>query len=222
MYLLSLLKSEELVANTLVFTPSLDDLEHATYPIHLQLHRKTTPIPPGFELDASSFDAHIVTSSLPSQILVAESATNCRTAAIARRSLAHFLVSNPAVVSDVIDRYNVLYTLYTTSLPQLQSIYRAMCIMTAISDREWFERLAQLRGFVNAQYLVGRGVDATCPVEARVEYYLLEMGRAMLEGWIRMARVCLDLSGEKERAACAEVYKDAACFLARASDEVMD
>jgi len=221
-YLLSLLKSEELVANTLVFTPSLDDLEHATHPIHLQLHRKTTPIPPGFELGASSLDVPTGTNNPPSQILIAESATNCRTAAIARRSLAHSLVSNPTIVSDVIDRYNVLYTLYTTSLPQLQSIYRAMCIMTVISDREWFERLAQLRGFVNGQYPADRGVDATCPVEARVEYYLLEMGSVMLEGWIRMVCVCLDLSGEKERAACAEVYKDAACFLARASDEVMD
>ncbi|KAG9384715.1 Pectate-lyase-3 domain containing protein [Pyrenophora tritici-repentis] len=56
MYLLSLFKSEELVADTLLFTPSLDDLEHATYPIHLQLHKKTTP---GSEIGTHSLDPPI-------------------------------------------------------------------------------------------------------------------------------------------------------------------
>lgn len=96
-----------------------------------------------------------------------------------------------------------------------------MCIMTIISDCEWVERLAQLRGVVNGRYII-HGVNATCPVEARVEFYLLEMGRVMLEGWIRTVRVCLDLSEDNDRAACAVVYNDAAEFLGKAFDEVMD
>ncbi|EFQ85517.1 hypothetical protein CFE70_007780 [Pyrenophora teres f. teres 0-1] len=219
MYLLSLLKSEELVANTLVFTPSLNELEHATYPIHLQLHEKTTPTPLGFEISAHSLDTPIRTDRPPT--LIAESRTHCSTAAIARRSLAQSLLSNPASVSNAIDRYNVLYTLYTTPLARLEAMYRAMCTMAIIPDCEWLERLAQLRGIVNGQYLVGAGVDENCSVEARVEYYLLEIGRGLLESWIRMVRVCLDKE-EDQRAACVEVYRDAAEFLARASDEVMD
>ncbi|RMZ67099.1 hypothetical protein GMOD_00000977 [Pyrenophora seminiperda CCB06] len=223
MYLMSIIQAEELFANALVFIPSLEELDTVTYPIHLMLHKKCTSIPPGFEKRTSvppGLEGSIVTGRSASYILIGESAINCRSAAMARRSLARSLLSNPIAVAEVIDRYNVLHTLYTTTLPQLESTFRAMYIMTCISDVEWLERLAQLRGVVNGEYL-SESVDETCSNGARLEIYLLEMGRVMLEDWVRTVRACLELL-EGERAAYAEVYRHAADFLEKAFDELKE
>jgi hypothetical protein len=65
---------------------------------------------------------------------------------------------------------------------------------------------------------VVEGVDESCTVEARLEYYLLEIGRPLLEGWVRSVGLALRM-GEGERNRCRDVYGDAARFLGRAYEE---
>jgi hypothetical protein len=194
MYLLSVFKPEELMHGTLIFTPPLDKLNEAIYPIHLQLHNKKGN-------------------------LLAESSQTCDSPSTARRSLASCLLSNSHAVSEAIDKYNVLWTLHSVSSATLLSIQRAMLSMSKISETEWTQRLMQLNGYV-ADGTHVPGVGACCTVEARLEYYLLDCGKGCLEDWDSVVGVVLRMTGE-ERKDNGKVYGDAAAYLGRAYEELI-
>jgi hypothetical protein len=194
MYLLSVLKPEELMHGKLVFTPSLDKLDHAVYPIHLQLHNKKGD-------------------------LLAESNDSCDSPNNARRSLTSCLLRNSQLVSEAIDKYNVLWTLHSVSSATLLSIQRAMRVMMSVSETEWTQRLMQLNGYV-ADGSVVPGVGAYCIVEARLEYYLLDCGKGCLEDWGSVVGVVLRMS-EEDRKENGKVYGEAAVYLGRAYEELI-
>jgi hypothetical protein len=80
------------------------------------------------------------------------------------------------------------------------------------------QRLLQLRGWVaDGNHVVG--VGEFCTVEARLEYYLLEVGRGCLEEWIGVMGVSLKMTEEKRKAS-AKGYTDAAAYLGRAYEEL--
>ncbi|KAF1844698.1 uncharacterized protein K460DRAFT_96833 [Cucurbitaria berberidis CBS 394.84] len=218
MYLLSCTMPDELLANQLIFSPPLEDLRTITCLIHLQLFRRTPTTPPPPE--AFSKHAPIGTGRPCSSVLVAESDKKCGSTTEARRSLAKKLLSSMRVVGGAVDMYNVLVTLHRLSTPTLYSIYRSLILMTAVSDREWSERLQQLRGLVDGCDAV-ESVDFTCTVEARLEVFFLEVGVGQLERWIRSVGVALAL-GRRGRKVWADVYGDAAAFLGRAMWELLD
>jgi hypothetical protein len=206
MYLLSVLKPLELMNNQLVFIPSLDDLHKATYPIHLQLHKKVTSIPPGFQAYAKK------------GLLLAESAKMCDSPTSARRSLASSLLSSSYAVSAAVDKYNVLWTLHGITNPSLVSIQRAILAMSEVPNSEWMQRLQQLRGWAADGNHV-EGVGEYCTVEARLEYYFLEVGKGCLEEWTGVVGVALKMTEERKKAS-AKVYADAAAYLGRAYEEL--
>ncbi|KNG48738.1 hypothetical protein TW65_04480 [Stemphylium lycopersici] len=217
-YLIGILQAEERTSSTFIFTPSLEDLDHATLPIHLQLHKRTSvSIPPGFEAYVYSKHAPIGTGRPTSRILIAESSHPCRNPFEARRSLAGALLSNSYAVNAEMNKCNVIYSLHCTTVPALESMLRAMYLMMTIPDAEWLSRLAQLRGMVDGKFVVP-GVGDACTLQAQIEYYLLDAGRGGLDGWIKCLGMCLNL-GDEGRRAWAQVYGDAARFLARARDE---
>ncbi|EOA86008.1 hypothetical protein ACJQWK_02056 [Exserohilum turcicum] len=213
LYLTSILKPDETASNTLVFTPSLEVLEaiNTTDAIHLQLHSKTrASLPPNLSTHAYSKHAPIGTGRPSHRTLLASSHANSRSASAARRSLAHALLSDARAVATELDKCNLLQTLHRVPLQTLQSMLRAMHLMSSVPDAEWHGRLAQLRA----------GVDAASGVEARIEFFLLQMGRRALERWISWVNVCLEIVGERERRSCARVWREAARFLVRAYEEV--
>lgn len=110
------------------------------------------------------------------------------------------------------DRYNVLNTLYASSTKTLEALYRGMIEMLGVSEREWRERFEQLCGVV----------DGECGLEARVEVYLLGVGREDVEEWVGIVEMALGLEGSEERGCWAEVYADAAAFLERAMGDMED
>ncbi|KAF1938188.1 hypothetical protein EJ02DRAFT_355102, partial [Clathrospora elynae] len=215
-YLTSCLLPSDLIANRLIFTPPLEDLSSANHPIHLLLHKKMPVVPPPPE--AFSKYAPIGTGRPKSRLLLAESSAECGNAAEARRSLAQVMLSNTRTVNDAVDRYNVLYTLHSIPTETLESVQRAMACMAHVTEYEWFDRLYQLRGIVAEDHAVD-GVDASCEVEARLEIYLLDGGRAELEGWVRSVDGALEM-GEGDRRVYAGVYGEAATFLWRAAEEL--
>ncbi|KAF1833134.1 hypothetical protein BDW02DRAFT_570322, partial [Decorospora gaudefroyi] len=216
-YLVSLMKPEELLEDRLVFSPALEELSNKTYPIHLQLYKKTALVPPGFESYAK--DLPIGTGRpQQSRTLIAESAATCADATEARRSLAQSLLSDRRTVSDTLDRFNVLASLHRTPTAALQSFQRAMAHMTCVDDVEWEERSMQLRGYLDYGSR-GEGVDETCTLEARLEAYLLEVGRRPLKGWETTVSLVLAMK-EVDRRGDAEVYADAVSFLGRAYVEL--
>ena len=197
LYLLSILKPEEAAANALIFNPPLGILEDLTYPFHLQIWKKAT------------------------RMLVAESSRGCLSPELARRSLAHNLLSKNERIDATVARYNALWVIHITDVATLESMLRAMCKMITIADDEWQERLDQLCGMVGGDY-IGQSVDRHCSVELRLEYYFLMTGRNALEDWIRCVGACLSMGSDEERAAHAEIYGEAGSFIDRAFDELMD
>lgn len=207
MYLLSCLHPDLLLTSQLIFSPPLDDLPTTPSPIHLRLY-KTLPIvaaPPS----AYSKHAPIGTGRPRSKLLIAESAKRCRTADDARRSLAESLLANQQHAAYMLDKYNVLAALYTSSTPTLRSLQRGMVEMLGVAEEEWCERLEQLGG----------RVDGACSLEARMEVFLLGVGMAETEEWVRSMDMVVGME-EGERSAWAEVYEDAAEFLWRVCGEV--
>lgn len=217
-YLLSCLLPDELLTDSLILSPPLDELDAATHAVPLQLFKKMAIVcpPPA----AYSRYAPIGTGRPRSHLLLAESDKKPKSAADARRSLAYALLSNRRMVRDTIDTYNVLAALYRAPTPMLHGFYRSLLLMSSISNVEWIQRLSQLRGIVHGHYAV-KGVTVSCDVEPRLEIYLLQVGRGAIEGWIRDVVVASEL-GEKDRSIWAEVYADAARFLVRAVGEMFD
>ena len=142
----------------------------------------------------------------------------CTNAMDARRSLAYALLSDLQRTADVIDKFNVLVALHAMPKDELQSVLRGMLLMSYVTDAEWSGRLMQFHGFAR-DGTRGQLVDGTCGVQARLELYLLEMGRGELQGWIRSVSVALGL-GKQERGVWAGVYEAAAGFLGRAYGEM--
>lgn len=105
-YLLSVLRPEEVVADILVFNPPLEALEDLTYPFHLQIHKKA--VSTRIDSHPYSRDTHICTRRPQPCTLVAESNRECMSPELARRSLAHDLLSNIELVDATIARYNAL------------------------------------------------------------------------------------------------------------------
>jgi hypothetical protein len=202
-YLLSCLLPDLLLTNQLVFTPLLDHLHIHPCPIHLQLFKKLPVVPP--PLEAYSKHAPIGTGRPRSKLLVVESDKNCTSAEHARASLAKNLFSYHAFISYILDKYNVLTTLYTCSNSTLLSLQRGMIEMLGVPELEWSQRLEQLDG----------QVDGACVLEARLEVFLLGVGRDETEEWVRTVMLAMEME-EKDRRIWAEVYGDAAEFLWRA------
>ncbi|KAG9195489.1 hypothetical protein G6011_00610 [Alternaria panax] len=218
-YLLSVLKPEEVVADKLAFVPSLEVLEELTYPFNLQIHKKAAST--RIHRYPYSKDAPIGTSRPHPRTLVAQSSRGCLSPELARRSLAENLLSDNELVDATIARYNALWAIHSTGVAVLESILRAICEMITVADDEWQGRLDQLCGMVAGDY-TGQCVDGDCSVETRLEYYFLTTGKIALEDWIRCVGACLGMDSDKERAAHAEVYDEARSFLCRASYEMMD
>jgi hypothetical protein len=111
----------------------------------------------------------------------------------------------------MLDRYNVLATLYACSEATLRSLFCGMIEMLGVSEKEWAGRWAQLSG----------QVDGACVLEARLEVFLLGVGRKETEGWVGTVELAMEM-GEQERGVCADVYGDAAAFLGRALGGIYD
>jgi hypothetical protein len=195
LYLLSILKPEEVAADALIFNPPLEVLEDLTYPFHLQIWKKAP------------------------RMLVAKSNRGCFSAELARRSLVHSLLSDYELIIPTIARYNALWAIHSTKVATLESMLRAMCKMMTVSDDEWVERFNQLCGMCHGDY-TGQGVDENCSVETRLEYYFLRTGKVALEDWIRCVSACLGMCSD-ERAAHTEVYDEAGSFLVKAYKEMI-
>jgi hypothetical protein len=200
MYLVSILKPNELAANALTFNPPLEVLEDLTYPFHLQMHKKGISAP---------------------RTLIAQSTRGCQNPELARRSLAHDVLSDHSLIDATIARYNALWAIHSTAAPTLMSILRGMTQMITVTDDEWDERRDQLCGFVGGEDDVGQCVDGECSVETRLEYYFLLTGRIALEEWIRCVGGCVGMDDDAERAAHAETYGEAGRFLGRAFEELV-
>jgi hypothetical protein len=184
----------------LFFSPPLENLHLYSGPIHLRLSEKIPVVAP--PLEAFSKHAPIGTGRPCSSILLAESDRRCKTAEAARASLAYNILKNNVFVVDMLDRYNVLTTLYTSSTDTLLSLYRGMVEMLGVSELEWLGRQEQLHG----------QVDGACILEARMEVFLLGVGRLETEEWVGIVEFVMDME-EKDRSVWAEVYGDAAAFL---------
>jgi hypothetical protein len=199
MYLVSILKPNELTANTLTFNPPLEVLQDLTYPFHLRLHAKSVSVP---------------------HTLIAQSTRGCLSPDLARRSLAHAMLSDHSLIDAAIARYNALCAIHSTAVPTLTSILRGMTAMILVTDDEWTERRDQLCGFVPGEDEPGQCVDGECSVEMRLEYYFLLTGRIVLEEWIRCVGICVGMN-DGERVARAETYGEAGRFLGRAFEELV-
>jgi hypothetical protein len=202
-YLLSCLLPGLLLTNDLFFSPPLEDIHAHASPIHLRLFKKVPLILPPREV----FSKHspIGTGRPRSSLLLAESDPQCPTPEIARASLAFNILRNNPFPAYMLDRYNVLATLYTSSTDTLRSLYRGMIEMLGVPDAEWCERLQQMAGVV----------DGACVLEARMEVFLLGMGRCETEDWVGILEFVMEME-ERDRGVCGEVYRDAAGFLGRA------
>jgi hypothetical protein len=200
MYLISILKPDEIAANALTFTPPLDVLEDLTYPFQLQIHKKDVSTPRTF---------------------IAQSTRRVQNPDLARRSLAHNMLSDHSLIDATIARYNALCAIHSTAVPTLTSILRGMTAMILITDDEWAERRNQLCGFVPGEDEAGQCVDGECSVEMRLECYFLLTGRSALEEWVRCVGTCVDMGDERERAVRAETYGEAGRFLGRAFEELV-
>jgi hypothetical protein len=201
-YLLSCLLPDLLLTNGLFFSPPLEDLHAHSSPVHLRLFKKTPVAVPPHE--AFSKYAPIGTGRPCSSVLLAESDKRCKTADAARTSLAFNILQNNAFAAYILDRYNVLTTLYTSSSLTLLSLHRGIIEMLGVSESEWLERLEQMLG----------QVDGSCVLDARMEVFLLGMGRVETEEWVGIVEVILGM-GEEDKRVWAEVYGDAAAFLDR-------
>jgi hypothetical protein len=202
-YLLSCLL---LPTNDLFFSPPLENLHLYSSPIHLRLSEKTPVVAPPLE----AFSKHAPIGTGPcSSILLAESDKRCKTAEAARASLAYNILKNNAFATNMLDRYNVLTTLYTSSMGTLLSLYRGMIEMMGVSELEWLGRQAQLQG----------QVDGACTLEARMEVFLLGAGRLETGEWVGIVEFVMDME-ERDRSVWAEVYRDAAAFLGQVVWEI--
>lgn len=123
--------------------------------------------------------------------------------------MAKKLLGNEMFTAYMLDKYNVLTTLYSSSTTTLRSLLRGMVEMLGVSDAEWDERAEQLDGHV----------DAACTLEARLELFLLGVGRGELEMWILTVKAAMGME-ERERRAWGQVYGDAAAFLVLAAWDV--
>jgi hypothetical protein len=104
----------------------------------------------------------------------------------------------------MLDKYNVLTTLYSSSTATLRSLQRGMIEMLGVSEPEWMGRYEQL---------VGK-VDGACGLEARMEVFLLGVGMRETEEWVGVAETAIGME-EVERGVWKGVYEDAAGFLVR-------
>ncbi|KAH6868384.1 hypothetical protein BKA58DRAFT_194176 [Alternaria rosae] len=195
MYLLSILRPRELEADVLTFAPPLLALEDLRYPFHLQLYNKK-------------------------RTLVAKSDTICSNPNLARRSIAHDLMSDHKFIDATIGKLNAVWAIHSSSVPTLKSMLRGMEEMMTVTDHEWQQRIYQLSGAVDGD-CVGQCVDGECSIESRLEYYLLLKGRDALEDSIRCVGHVLGLDSDEERAKRADMFAEAGSFLGRAFEEML-
>ena len=111
-------------------------------------------------------------NSVELRILVAESSPKCDSASAARRSLVRNLLGTDTFAVYMLDKYNVLATLYTSPKATLVSLMRGMLETLGADDDEWRERYMQLSGGM---------VDECCTLEVRMEIFLLGVGRMEVE-----------------------------------------
>ncbi|KAI4662720.1 uncharacterized protein J4E79_004029 [Alternaria viburni] len=194
-YLISILTPEELEADTFTFSPPLSVLEDFRTPFHLQLYNKE-------------------------HILVAKSDPICLGPKQALRSIAHDLMSDHKFIDATIGKLNALWAIHSSSGPTLASMLRGMEEMMTVADDEWQQRIYQLSGAVDGDY-VGECVDGECSIETRLEYYLLLKGRDALEDSMRCVRHVMDLDSDEERTKRAEIFGEAGSFLGKAFEEML-
>lgn len=141
-------------------------------------------------------------------MLITESHPKCENPEAARISLATNILANEGFVAYMLDKYNVLTTLYASSTDTLLSLRRGMIEMLGVSEAEWVERFEQLGG----------KVDGGCTLEARLEVFWLGVGIREVEEWADVVDTAVEME-EGDRRAWGEVYGDAARFLGRCVEE---
>jgi hypothetical protein len=201
-YLLSCLLPDLLLHSQLIFSPRLPDLPTTSSTIHLRLFKKVPAagIPP----EAFSEYAPIGTGRPQTRLLIAESHSKCKTPEAARLSLATNILANTGFVTYMLDKYNVLTTLYASSTATLLSLQRGMIEMLGVEETEWVQRFEQLEG----------KVDEGCTLEARLEVFWLGVGMMEMEDWVGVLDTAVGMS-EGEKRVWGGVYGDAARFLGR-------
>ncbi|KAF2826399.1 hypothetical protein CC86DRAFT_394399 [Ophiobolus disseminans] len=192
-----------LLSNNLIFSPPLADLRNTPSPIHLRLFERTPTSPPPPK--AFSKHAPIGTGRPTSRILLAES-DKCSSAHAARASLAKSLLKDIYNMSAIHNKYEVLSTLYSSPPATLLSLQRGMIEMLGVDDDELDARFECLNGHV----------DQECPLEARMEVYLLGVGREEIESWVTTVALTRSMGG-KERGDRSRVFGEAEAFLWRAA-----
>ncbi|KAH7073554.1 hypothetical protein BKA63DRAFT_603917 [Paraphoma chrysanthemicola] len=207
LYLLTCLHPNLLLSSHLFFSPPLESLPHTPSPIHLRLYKTL----PHATIPRAAYSKHlpIGTGRPVTKLLVAESSPSCTSATEARASFAKNLLAKQDHAAYMLDKYNVLSAVYASSTTTLHSLQRGMIEMLGVSAPEWVERLEQLRGWV----------DGECGLEAKMEVFLLGVGRGETEEWVGVVEGAVGLDGvERER--WADVYGDAAGWLGRVCGEV--
>jgi hypothetical protein len=181
-YLLSCLLPELLLHSQLIFSPPLVDLLTTPSPLHLHLYKKiaVAKIP----LEAFSKYAPIGTGRPQSRMLIAESQPKCKSPEAARTSLARNMLANAGFVTYMLDKYNVLTTLYASSTATLVSLQRGIIEMLGVEETEWVQRFEQLK----------RKVDEGCTLEARLEVFWLGLGIEELEEWVGVLETAVGMS----------------------------
>ncbi|KAH7089880.1 hypothetical protein FB567DRAFT_627156 [Paraphoma chrysanthemicola] len=184
LYLLTCLHSTLLLSSHLIFTPPLASLHDTPTPIHLRLYKTLphTPIP------RAAYSKHlpIGTGRPITKLLIAESSPACTSARDARTSLATNLLANQNHAAYMLDKYNVLNALHASTTTTLRALQRGMIEMLGVSAAEWVERLDQLGGWV----------DGECGLEARMEVFLLGVGRAETEEWVGVVEGAMGMDGD--------------------------
>ncbi|KAF1918182.1 hypothetical protein BDU57DRAFT_446642 [Ampelomyces quisqualis] len=197
------------LTSSLNFSPPLESLDSHSSPIHLGLYHKVPPTPP----TPASFSKHApIGTGRPTtrSVCIAQSAKSCSTAHLARKTLARNLLESAAAhVLRMRQRYNVLATLYAQSTATLLALQRGMVEMLGVEDGEWEHRYGQL---------VGR-VDEACVLGARIEVFLLGVGRRETEEWVGVVAGAGGMEGV-ERGEWARVWGEVGVFLGQCLGEM--
>ncbi|KAF1961475.1 hypothetical protein CC80DRAFT_238118 [Byssothecium circinans] len=230
-YLLAALYPDQMLAQDFTFTPALSTLTSTSTspsnPIKIDLYLRIPAL--AVPKEAYSATLPIGTGRPTTKVLVASSAPSTSPEA-ARRSLAAALLKDRAAIEFFASHYGLLARLYGLDTAELMGIKKGMESMASINEKEWSERLNQLREGDEAPATTigeekneangaaketGAG-DKWC-FEAELELFLLGAGWYELGRWIGAVDVAVGLG--EERMGWARVYGDAGRWLEKALEE---
>ncbi|KAF2640503.1 hypothetical protein P280DRAFT_549370 [Massarina eburnea CBS 473.64] len=208
--LLSILYSSEMLHGDLTISPPLTTLPTTPLntPLKLDLYLRI-PATPATQASYSP-DLPIGTGRPINKILFASSLPS-KDPTTLRRSLAAALLRSSETVEWIVTHYSLLSTLFTLSVSQLAGIKQGIEGMSRVCDREWAERLEQLRRCDDEGGRVER-------FEVGFELYLLDAGWCELGPWVNCVDAAMKLDAEA-RLQWAESYEGAGVWLLRAVNE---